>query len=81
MRHQSRDRYEFVRFDKDDLEYPNYKLLFNNKYEGYKTITHTDYTNLFYCCTPKGNSLDFYNMHRCKEHLLHLYMKDSAAPS
>lgn len=66
MRHLSRDRFTFG----------GNRLYFNGKYEGYYFRQDKSYSQMYWCYTPKGGSIDFYNISRVKQHILDLYMKD-----
>jgi hypothetical protein len=68
MRHQSLDRFVWR----------DINLYFNNKKQtGYTVIKHPTYEKMYYCLTPKGQSLDFYNLSRAKDHTRKLAMRDA----
>jgi len=57
------------------FSWKKHRLYYNNKRTLYGLITHLPY-NMYYCDTPNGSSLDFYNLSRAKQHVINLYRKD-----
>lgn len=59
-----------------DFSWKGTQLRHNNKNTSYNLLPHVCFNDLYYCSTPYGNSLDFYNLSRSKQHLISLFRKD-----
>jgi len=42
----------------------------------YELPRHVSHVSMYYCSTPTGMSIDFYNLSRARQHLLYLYRTD-----
>lgn len=58
------------------FSWQGYQLCLNNKNTLYGLRKHVSY-DLFYIYTPEGDSSDFYNKQRAKEHVLKLWRQDN----